>query len=257
MKITLIQDEIFWADKTANLRKVGQQLEFLSGKTDMVILPEMFSTGFCTEQPNLAETMEGETIQMLRSYALKCRLAITGSFIATENGNFYNRAFFVFPTGEVETADKRHLFQAGGENKFFTKGNERLQVSYYGFNICVLVCYDVRFPVWSRNVNNEYDLLIYVANFPLKRINDWDVLLQARAIENQTYVAGVNRIGTDGLGIEYNGHSALLDFKGRPLITFPENEFSIQTAELDKISLISYRERFPVWKDADSFEVKK
>jgi predicted amidohydrolase len=144
----------------------------------------------------------------------------------------------------------------GGEQNHFSAGNKRLIVNYCGFNICLLVCYDVRFPVWARNVNNEYDLLIYVANFPERRINDWDILLRARAIENQTYVCGVNRVGVDGLGIAYNGHSALLDFNANSILTFPENESSIQTAELTPEPLQRYRQKFAVWRDADRFELK-
>ena len=253
MRITLIQDSIFWADKASNLEKTEVQLAQLSGKTDLVVLPEMFTTGFCTNELYLAETMQEETVQKLCIWAVKYKLAITGSFIASENDLIYNRAFFVFPNGKIETADKRHLFSVGGENAHFSAGNKRLIVNYCGFNILILVCYDLRFPVWARNKNNEYDLLIYVANFPEKRVTDWDILLKARAIENQTYVCGVNRIGVDGEGISYNGHSTLLDFKANFLLTFNENETSVQTFELQKEPLLNYRQKFAVWKDADRF----
>lgn len=255
MRITLIQDHIFWADKLANLNKTEEQLALLAGKTDLVVLPEMFTTGFCTDDLHLAETMEGETVQTLRAWAVKFNFSIAGSFIATENGKAYNRAFFVFPTAEIHTADKRHLFSMGGEHKHFSGGNERMIVDYCGFKICVLVCYDVRFPVWARNVNNDYDLLIYVANFPEKRINDWNILLKARAIENQAYVCGVNRVGVDGLGIAYNGHSTVLDFKASALLHFPENETSVQTVDLQQEPLQHYRKKFAVWKDADKFKL--
>lgn len=256
MRITLIQDCIYWADKTANLEKTGKQLAQLTGQTDLVVLPEMFTTGFCTTELHLAEDMNGMTVKMLCEWATKYKFAITGSFIAKESDKIYNRAFFVFPSGEISFADKRHLFSMGGEHKYFSGGDKRLIVNYCGFNICLLVCYDVRFPVWARNVNNEYDLLIYVANFPERRIADWDILLQARAIENQAYVCGVNRVGEDGLGIKYNGHSVLLDYKATTLLKFTENEFSIQTYELKKKPLEDYRVKFPVWKDADRFEIK-
>jgi len=256
MRISLIQDIIAWADKAANLQKTGEQLASLAGQTDLVVLSEMFTTGFCTDELHLAETMDGDTVKTLRAWAVKYQLAIAGSFIATEAGKNYNRAFFVFPSGEIETADKRHLFSMGGEHNHFSGGDKRMMVNYCGFNICLLVCYDVRFPVWARNVNNEYDLLIYVANFPERRIADWDILLQARAIENQTYVCGVNRVGVDGLGIAYNGHSTLLDCKANSLLAFPENETSIQTAEIDLESLQRYRQKFAVWRDADAFEIK-
>jgi predicted amidohydrolase len=255
MRISLIQDIIFWADKAANLQKTGEQLAALAGQTDLVVLPEMFTTGFCTGKIQLVETMEGETVQMLKLWAQKYKLAITGSFIATENNKIYNRAFFVFPNGDIQTADKRHLFSLGGEHNHFSTGDKRLIVNYCGFNICVLVCYDIRFPVWSRNLNKEYDLLIYVANFPERRINDWDILLKARAIENQCYVCGVNRVGADGLGINYNGHSTLIDFKANTILNFPENATHNQTFDLQQEPLQRFREKFAVWKDADRFEI--
>ena len=255
MKITLIQDTIHWADKTANLQRTEEQLAELAGKTNLVVLPEMFTTGFCTDQLELAETMEGETVHTLQKWAQTYNLAITGSFIANENDKIFNRGFFVFPDGKIETADKRHLFSIGGEDLYFSTGAKKLIINYCGFNIRLLVCYDVRFPVWARNVNNEYDLLIYVANFPKSRINNWDILLQARAVENQAYVCGVNCVGTDGLGIDYNGHSTLLDFKATPLLSFPENETSIQTYELNREPLLKFREKSAFWKDADKFEI--
>ena len=255
MKITLIQDIIHWADKAANLQRTEKQLAELAGKTNLVVLPEMFTTGFCTDRLELAETMEGETVRSLQKWAKTYNLAIAGSFIANENDKIFNRGFFVFPDGKIETADKRHLFSIGGEDLYFSTGAKKLIINYCGFNIRLLVCYDVRFPVWARNVNNEYDLLIYVANFPKSRINNWDILLQARAVENQAYVCGVNCVGTDGLGIDYNGHSTLLDFKATPLLSFPENETSIQTYELNREPLLKFREKSAFWKDADKFEI--
>jgi len=256
MRISLVQDTIVWADKEANLHRFGDHLTALSGLTDLVVLPEMFTTGFCTDQLGLAETMDGKTVQTLCSWAVKYQLAITGSFIATENGKIFNRAFFVFPSGEIKTADKRHLFSMGGEQKLFSAGDKRLLVSYCGFNILVLVCYDLRFPVWSRNVNNEYDLLIYVANFPNRRISDWDILLRARAIENQAYVCGLNRVGVDGMEIDYSGHSVLLDTKANSLLTFSDDQTAMQTTELSREALQRYRQKFGVWRDADRFEIK-
>lgn len=256
MRISLVQDIIHWADKAANLQKTEDQIAALSGKTDLVVLPEMFTTGFCTDKLHLSENMEGETVKSLINWAKKYEMAIAGSFIAVENQQYFNRAFFVFPDGNIETSDKRHLFSMGGEQNYFTAGEKRLILNYCGFKICLLVCYDIRFPVWSRNINNEYDLLIYVANFPKLRIRDWDILLLARAIENQTYICGVNRVGEDGVGIRYNGHSTLLDYNGKPILTFPENETSIQTCEITIEPLEKYRQKFSVWKDADKFEIK-
>lgn len=253
MRISLIQTEIVWADKTANLSHIEKKIESLSGKTDLIVLPEMFTTGFCVDQLNLAETMDGETVSKLKFWAHRFNVAITGSFIAKEANNNHNRAFFTFPDGRIQTADKRHLFSVGGENKYFSSGNVRLIVNYKGFKICILVCYDIRFPVWSRNRNNEYDLLIYTASFPHARIYAWNALLKARAIENQSFVCGVNRIGMDGNNIFYSGHSVLLDFKGKELAGFPELEDGIVTGEIIKDELDKYREKYAFWKDADDF----
>lgn len=252
MRVSLIQSEIVWADKQANLRIFGNKIASLAGKTDLVILPEMFTTGFCIDRPYLAEEMDGETMSTLRKWAAEFNLAITGSVIISENNHLFNRAFFVYPDGKIETADKKHLFSVGKETDFFEAGEKRMVVNYYGFNICVLICYDIRFPVWSRNFDLAYDLLIYVANFPAKRIDDWDILLRARAIENQSFVCGVNRVGEDGAGITYNGHSQLLDYHACELVTFPENESGIAGCELQKESLDNYRKKFPVWRDADN-----
>ena len=255
MKITLIQDKIVWADKAANFAAIESHLKALEGKTDLVVLPELFSTGFCTKQPELAETMEGSTVQWLKKCASAFQIAITGSFMAIENGKTFNRSFFVFPDTKIEIADKRHLFSLGGEHTHFSAGKKKLLVNYKGFNIQVLVCYDLRFPVWARNVDNNYDLLIFVANFPEKRIRNWDILLQARAIENLSYVCGVNCVGIDGAGISYNGHSILLDFYAEPLLSCPENETSVLTYELNTESLNRFRSKSPFWKDADQFQV--
>ena len=255
MKITLIQDSIVWADKKANLQKTELQLKALAGKTELVVLPEMFTTGFCTNRLDLGEGMQGETICRLKEWAASYQLAITGSFIAAENEKHYNRAFFVFPDGETVTADKRHLFSMGGEDKLFAAGDKRLMVRYRDFNICVLVCYDLRYPVWSRNVANEYDLLVYTASWPQSRISVWNTLLAARAIENQAYVCGVNRVGEDAENIRYNGCSKLIDAKGKELFAAPLGEQSVATIELSINELNDFRAKFPVWKDADKFGI--
>ena len=256
MKVSLIQTNIFWADIKANLINIEKELVTLAGKTDLVVLPEMFTTGFCTDRLELAETMDGETVQTFIRWAKEYDFAITGSFIVCENNKIYNRAFFVNPDGEIQYADKRHLFSVGGEDRFFSAGDKRLIVNFNGFNIYVLVCYDVRFPVWARNVNNEYDLLLYVASFPHKRIDAWDALLKARAIENQAYVCGVNRVGVDGANISYSGHSVMLDFKGKELAGFSEYEENVKTVEIHKEPLDKFREKYAFWKDADRFEIK-
>jgi len=255
MIISLIQDTIHWANTSQNLQKTENHLRLLAGKTNLAVLPEMFTTGFCTDRPALAQDMQGETMATLKRIAQTYNMAITGSFIAKENGKNYNRGFFVFPDGRIETSDKRHLFSIGGEHQHFEPGNNKLIVNYCGFNIRLLICYDLRFPVWARNVNNEYDLLIYVANFPQKRIRTWDILLQARAIENQAYVCGVNCTGTDGQGIEYNGHSVLLDYMGAPLLTLGEAQTSVQTYDIGTEPLSRFRQKSAFWKDADQFTI--
>jgi omega-amidase len=255
MRITLVQETVFWADKVANLQKFGNIIESHSGKTDLVVLPEMFTTGFCVDQLHLAESMNGETVNTIRQWVSKFNVAVVGSFIASEDGKIYNRAFFAAPNGRFEFADKRHLFTYGGEDKYFSSGADKLIVNYCGFNICVMVCYDLRFPVWTRNVVNAYDLLIFVANFPKGRIPDWDILVRARAIENQTYLCALNIVGTDGNGVNYNGHSVLLDAKANELIAFAEGENAVTTYDLAIEPLHNYRNRFAVWKDADDFQI--
>ena len=251
MKVSLVQSELYWADKQANLQMFGEKLAALAGKTDLVVFPEMFTTGFCVDRPDLAEEMDGETMSSLSKWALDYHLAITGSVIITENNHLYNRAFFVFPDGKIEYADKKHLFSVGQETDFFKAGDKKLIVDYQGFKVCILVCYDIRFPVWSRNYDLAYDLLVFVANFPAKRINDWDVLLKARAIENQSYVCGVNRTGQDGAGVQYNGHSVLLDYHASELASFADGEPGVVTCEILREPLDHYRKKFPVWRDAD------
>lgn len=256
MRISLIQTDIVWADKKANLRRTESTLQSLYQQTDLAVLPEMFTTGFCTDKLELAETMDDETVQKLKLWATQYQMAICGSFIVRENDKMFNRAFFVFPNGEMKTADKRHLFFVGGEHRYFSAGNDRMIVNYCGFNICVLICYDVRFPVWSRNRNNEYDLLIYMASFPHVRMQAWDALLKARAIENLSFVCGVNRVGVDGNNIPYSGHSVLLDFKGNELLSYSEYEIGAETCEISTEELVRFREKYAFWKDADEFEIK-
>lgn len=255
MRISLIQTDIVWENKQENLRLLRRKLEKLCGTTEVVVLPEMFSTGFSMNSRTLAEPANGETITTLKQWAAEFRLALAGSYIASDNEQYYNRAFFLTPEGEEYYYDKRHLFRMGQESKHFAAGDQRLTLAYRGWNICLLVCYDLRFPVWSRNVNNEYDLLIYVASWPASRRRAWDVLLQARAIENQCYVCGVNRTGADGHGLTYDGGSVLYSPKGERLASIPDNQAETATASIDLPALQSFREKFPVWKDSDSFTI--
>ena len=253
IRISIIQTDIVWENKQENLRLLHEKLQSLRGTTEIVVLPEMFSTGFSMNSGTLAESITGVTISTLKKWSAEYQIAITGSFIALEESNYYNRAFFLTPEGDEYYYDKRHLFRMGNEIEHFSAGNQKRIVSYRGWNICLLICYDLRFPVWSRNIKNEYDLLIYVANWPTSRRLAWDVLLRARALENQCYVCGVNRIGTDGNQVKYNGGSIVYSAKGKELASIPNEKEGIATIEIDLPSLHSFREKFPVWKDADEF----
>lgn len=255
LRISIIQTNIVWENKQENLRLLRDKLQALHGTTEIVVLPEMFSTGFSMNSRELAEPNSGETMQTLKSWSEEFQFAITGSFICSEQDSFYNRAFFITPQGEAYYYDKRHLFRMGQEAKHFAAGNSKLIIPYHEWHICLLVCYDLRFPVWSRNLNNEYDLLIYVASWPQARRLAWDTLLRARALENMCYVCGVNRIGTDGNNHLYNGGSVVYSAKGEILTTVPDGEEAISTVSLDLNSLQQFRDKFPVWKDADSFRL--
>lgn len=255
LKISIVQTDIAWENKQENLRMLREKLHALRGTTEIVVLPEMFSTGFTMKSRELAEPVSGITVRILKELAADFQLALCGSFICSERSNYYNRAFFITPEGEEFYYDKRHLFRMGNEAEYFSAGNNKLIISYRGWNICLLVCYDLRFPVWSRNVNNEYDLLIYMASWPLARRLAWDTLLCARALENMCYVCGVNRIGVDGNKLIYNGGSVVFSPKGEPLASVPDGEEGIETVSLSLISLQQLRDKFPVWKDADAFRL--
>lgn len=255
MKISIVQTDIIWENKQENLRLLREKLLPLRGTTEIVVLPEMFSTGFTMKSRELAEPVSGITVRILKELAADFQLALCGSFICSERSNYYNRAFFITPEGEEFYYDKRHLFRMGNEAEYFSSGNNKLIISYRGWNICLLVCYDLRFPVWSRNVNNEYDLLIYVASWPQARRLAWDTLLCARALENMCYVCGVNRIGVDGNKLIYNGGSVVFSAKGEVLASVPDGEEGIETVSLSLISLQQLRDKFPVWKDADAFRL--
>ena len=256
LRISLLQTDIVWEDKTTNLCQLRKHLETLGGETDMIVLPEMFSTGFSMNAVSLAESDQGGTIAFLKQLAREYGIALAGSFIAlneTPANTYANRAFFLTPQGDEYYYDKRHLFRMGGENQYFLPGNTRPIIRYKGWNILLLICYDLRFPVWSRNMNNEYDLLIYVANWPVGRRKVWDVLLQARALENGSYVCGVNRVGTDYNNICYNGGSRIYSYRGDLLASVSDGQEGIATARLNLSNLQMFRTKFPAWKDADSF----
>lgn len=256
MKITLIQQEIHWGDKSHNLEVFSRMVHEHYGLTDVLVLPEMFSTGFCVDAPELAETVDGAALQAVHRWAVEGRFAVVGSVMATDGKQFYNRGFFCQPNGTIAFADKRHLF-IGDEQKFFTAGNKVLNVTYKGVKFRVLICYDLRFPVWSRNVGgNSYDVLIYCANWPKDRIEAWDTLTVARAMENQSYVCAVNVVGTDNYNIHHNGHSTLIDPRGRRILTFADDEIGARTGLIDLDKLQRVRNRLPFWRDGDRFELK-
>ena len=256
LRIAMLQYFIVWEDKQANLNKVASWLEKERPEADLLVLPEMFTTGFSMKAAELSEPDEGETIDRVKYWARYFGMAIAGSFIARKDNYFYNRAFFVTPDGNSFFYNKRHLFSIGSEHTVFSAGKEKVIVPYKGWNICLQICYDLRFPVWTRNAANGYDLLIYMANWPASRISSWNVLLPARAIENQAYVCGVNRVGEDGLQVKHNGYSSIYDMKGKLLMEFEPEEEGIKVTTLSLNALNEFRKKFPVWKDADRFEIE-
>lgn len=254
LKVSIFQSDIIWHNPEKNLEKIGLLLEnSINEHSQLLILPEMFTTGF-SMNTNLAEKMNGKTLEFLIKNAQKFNIAISGSIIIEENNQYFNRHFFVFPSGEYQFYDKRHLFRMAKEHEVYTAGNNRVIVDYLGWKIALFTCYDLRFPVWSRN-QNDYELALYVANWPQRRIKHWQTLLRARAIENQSFVIGVNRVGTDGNEIIYDGKSAIIDALGETIVELSHNEMHI-TVELNKTKMLSYREKFPAWQDADNFTVR-
>lgn len=254
MKIALIQTHLIWENALENRSHLAQKITGFMEDVDLIILPEMFSTGFTMNPKSVAETMKGETVTWLQHLAKAKNAAITGSLVIEENGNYYNRLVFVFPDGKMEHYDKRHLFSLAGENKEFTAVKSKLIVEYKGWKICPLICYDLRFPVFSRNENN-YDLLIYVANWPNVRANAWNSLLQARAIENMSYTIGVNRIGMDENKNSYSGDSQIVDSMGNFALE-PQQSDEVFIVELDKKTQDQNRKKFGFLNDADEFELK-
>ena len=253
IRISIVQTDIVWENKQENLRLLHEKLQSLCGTTEIVVLPEMFSTGFSMQSNMLAETNSGETIATLKQWASLFQVAICGSYITVDNGRYYNRAFFLTPEGEEFYYDKRHLFAPGGEARQYTPGDSRAVVEYGGVRFLLLVCYDLRFPVWSR-CRGDYDAILCCASWPAPRREVWRTLLRARAIENQCYAAGVNRVGDDPAA-RYAGDSALVDFKGRTMVEAGGGE-RILTGVFDTGALAAFREKFPAWRDADEFVLK-
>ena len=258
MRVALLQYPIAWADKETNLRLAEQRIATLAGKADVAVLPEMFATGFCTDHPELAEPMDSDIMRRLQAVADKSGVAIVSSFICVPvtGQRLVNRGFMIKPNAPIEIQDKRHLYAHGGEDLFFQPAQKRHIFEYKGVKILLLVCYDLRFPVWARNRSgHDYDLILVVANWPEVRIQYWDALIAARATENQAYIAAVNCTGDDGMGMHYNGHSIAYDTRLQPIVAFNDNEEGTKIAEFDIEALHHFREVLPLWKDVDKFEL--
>jgi len=256
LKVTIIQSDLVWENPEKNLQNFSSQIDAIKEQTDLIILPEMFATGFTMNAQKLAEENDGRTVQWMKSKATEKNADLIGSVIIKEDSGFYNRLFWVKSDGNVLKYDKRHLFRMADEHKIYKAGSTKLIADVKGWNVCPLICYDLRFPVWSRGESLNFDLLIYIANWPERRSSHWRLLLQARAIENQAYVAGVNRVGKDGLDINYRGDSAIIDPLGNIIKQEAEQEF-IHTENLSAKRLQDYRKKFPVWMDSDSFKIKE
>ena len=273
MRVALLQYSIAWADKETNLRMAEEHIAALAGKADVAVLPEMFATGFCTDHPELAETMDGEIIRRLQAVADKSGVAIVSSFICwnQESGirsqesrvwnqdhiKLVNRGFMIKPDAPIEIQDKRHLYAHGGEDLFFQPAQKRHIFEYKGVKFLLLVCYDLRFPAWARNRSgSDYDVILVVANWPEVRVQYWDALVAARATENQCYIAAVNMVGTDDKGLNYNGHSVAYDTRLQPIVSFADNEEGTKIADFDIAKLHHFREVLPLWKDIDNFELR-
>ncbi|WP_394420464.1 amidohydrolase [Tenacibaculum mesophilum] len=256
LKVALIQSDLVWENPTKNRKQFEEKINGLSDEIDLVVLPEMFTTGFTMNASTVAETMEGETVQWLQYLAQKKSTAIVGSIVIRENDCFYNRLLFVHPSGKIDSYNKKHTFTLAGEHEVFSAGTEIIIVGYKGWKICPLICYDLRFPVWARNTEN-YDLLLYVASWPKPRIEAWDSLLKARAIENMSYTIGVNRVGVDVNGYEYIGNTVCYDTLGNCLVKNNLGTEEILIVELNKQEQAKIRDRFCFLDDRDAFVIKK
>ena len=251
LTITLFQANLAWEDIDANLAHFDEGIDALATPTDLIVLPEMFSTGFSMNAPALAEEMTGKAVNWLRGKAQEKQTVITGSIMIRDAGRYFNRLVWARPDGELLCYDKKHLFRYAGEEKVYTPGREVLTAEIKGWKIRPFICYDLRFPIWTRNLDRAYDLALFVANWPARRAAHWRALLRARAIENQAYAAAVNRVGVDGNGHSYSGHSALIDPTGQLL--FEQGELACTPPlKLKHNVLADYRAQFPAWMDADS-----
>jgi len=255
LRVTTVQTNLIWNDVQANLYNIEEKIWSLSNQTDLILLPEMFTTGFTMEVNKLAEHPNFTTFRWMKQMAAQTNAVICGSYMVAENHQYFNRLVWMQPDGKFEKYDKKHLFRMADEHNYFTAGNKKLIVDLKGWKINPMICYDLRFPVWCRNtLGNQYDIAIFLANWPQKRALHWNTLLQARAIENLSYTIGVNRVGDDGKGIHYAGDTSIIDMKGEIIYTQSEIE-EIKTIILNYENLLSYRNAFPANLDADSFEI--
>ena len=254
LNVVGIQADLIWENPQENLMFFENKIKKLSPETDLVILPEMFTTGFTMTPEKVAETMNGKSILWMQKMANKNQLAITGSIVIKENNTYYNRLVFVHPSGKIETYDKRHLFTLAGEDQVYVSGSEKRIVHYKNWRICPLICYDLRFPAWARNTEN-YDLLIYVANWPIKRVKAWEMLLKARSIENMCYTIGVNRVGKDANAYEYSVNSLIVDYLGEILSDLPKSEVGIIKTTLLKTNQEKVRKKLGFLNDKDTFHI--
>ncbi|WP_298556496.1 amidohydrolase [uncultured Algibacter sp.] len=254
LKIALIQSDLVWENPTLNRVNFTKKIDTISKGVDIIVLPEMFNTGFTMNASSVAETMGGATVSWMIESAKKTDTAIVGSIVISENNNFYNRLLFVAPSGQVIVYDKRHAFTLVGEDKIYTPGKEKVIINYKGWKICPLICYDLRFPVWARNTE-DYDVLLYIANWPKPRVSAWDALLKARAIENMCYCIGVNRVGIDGVKSEYSGHSAVYNVLGDIITNFKPNEEDVEIVTLEKRHIQVYRKKLKFLDDRDTFNI--
>ena len=255
LSFSLIQTALFWEDKSANLAMLAEKIRRIEEYTEVIVLPEMFSTGFSMQPEKFAETMDGPTIEWMRSLSAEKKAILTGSIIIKEDEKYYNRLIWMLPNGELGYYDKRHLFAFAGEDQHYSAGNKRLIASVKGWKINLQICYDLRFPVWARQQGEEYDVLLYVANWPEKRNHAWKTLLTARAIENQCITMGLNRVGLDGNNIAHSGDSLIVGPLGEVLYhcAYEEDVFTIT---LQKEEITNARTQFPFWKDADFFHIQ-
>ena len=254
LKVTIVQTALHWESPIANMGMLEEKIWHHHTDTDIIILPEMFTTGFTMNAPALAEPMNLTTMKWMKQIAEQTGAAVVGSYIVKDDFKYYNRLLWMLPTGVYHFYDKRHLFRMAGEAEVYSMGSKTIIVEIKGWKICPLICYDLRFPVWSRNIKNKYDVLMYVANWPTARVQAWNTLLKARAIENLSYVVGVNRVGEDGNKTEYNGSSTVIDFKGEQVFNLIDEEI-VHTHTLHYEALQGFRNKFPAHLDADDFSI--